>query len=265
MSIVRRAVSSLSRRTGRPELLAVVSSVARQQLHEEIGVRTILAATLARDDTYIDIGTNRGQLLAEAVRVAPQGRHRAFEPIPALAEQIRRSFPHVDCRQIALGARPETAEFCYFRKLDGWSGLKRSPEISDERGAPEFISVDVSTLDLQAGDLNPRVIKIDVEGAELAVLEGGRSLLSGTKPTVIFEHVASASALYGARSQMLWNLLAELGYAIFSADGHGPFSQTQFAANTTNVNWLARAALSSPARPSVPRAGLSAETSRPQP
>ena len=101
--------------------------------------------------------------------MAPQGPHLAFEPIPALAEQIRQSFPHVDCRQLALGARPETAEFCYFRKLDGWSGLKRSPEISDERGAPEFISVDVSTLDLQAGDLNPRVIRIDVEGAELAV------------------------------------------------------------------------------------------------
>jgi hypothetical protein len=68
MSLLRRALSSLSRRTGRPELLAAVYPLARQQLHEEIGVRTILAATLARDDTYIDIGTNRGQLLAEAVR-----------------------------------------------------------------------------------------------------------------------------------------------------------------------------------------------------
>jgi FkbM family methyltransferase len=265
MSIVRRALSSLSRRTGRPELLAAVYPLARQQLREEIGVRAILAATLASGDSYIDIGTNRGQLLAEAVRVAPQGRHRAFEPIPALAAQIRQAFPQVDCRQIALGARPETAEFCHFRKLDGWSGLKRSPEISDEQGAPEFITVDVSTLDLQVSDLNPRVIKIDVEGAELAVVEGGRSLLSGEKPTVIFEHVAAASALYGAESKMLWELLGELGYTIFSAAGDGPMSQTQFAANTTSVNWLATPALSSPLATAVAQASLSAGASRPQP
>jgi len=259
MSILRRALSSLSRRTGRPELLAAVYPLARQQLREEIGVRAILAATLARNDTYIDIGTNRGQLLAEAVRVAPQGRHLAFEPIPALAAQIRQAFPQVDCRQIALGAHPETAEFCHFRKLDGWSGLKRSLEISDEQGEPEYITVEVSTLDTEVGDLSPRVIKIDVEGAELAVLEGGRALLSRARPTIIFEHVASASALYGVQSGMLWDELAELGYAIFTAAGDGPIPRGQLGGEATTVNWLATPALSWPLRRAGDRASLSAD------
>src|SRR6185437_1518628 len=144
---LRRTMAFLGRRLGRPELLAAVYAPARQAQLEEVGIAAVLAAALGRDGTYVDVGTNRGQVLREAVRVAPNGRHIAFEPIAALAAEVRRSFPQVDCRGLAIGARREQAEFCHFRKLDGWSGLRRSREISDERGDPEFITVQVSTLD----------------------------------------------------------------------------------------------------------------------
>ncbi len=206
---------------------------------EAIGISAVLACTLRSDGTYADIGANRGQVLREAVRVAPRGRHIAFEPIPALAAGIARAFPEVDCRQKALGARAEVAEFCHFTQLDGWSGLRRCPDISDERGRPEYITVEVSTLDAELVSLTPDVIKIDVEGAELAVLQGGSSLLSRVRPVVMFEHVAQASALYGAGSEDLWDLLTELGYEIFAVTGDGPFTRSAFAASTGVVNWLA--------------------------
>jgi FkbM family methyltransferase len=174
--------------------------------------------------------------------VAPRGRHVAFEPIPTLAAEVARTFPSVDCRQMALGAAPGTAEFCHFRALDGWSGLRRSPVVSDERGDPEYISVKVSTLDAELGDLSPAVVKIDVEGAELDVLEGGRSLLTRAKPLLIFEHVASASALYEAAPVAPWDLLAELGYEVLSVTGDGPVTRAAFADDATVVNWLARPA-----------------------
>src|SRR5207237_1750533 len=143
----RRLVGALSRRLKRPELLAAVDPTARRDQREEVAIRAILASALAVDATYVDVGANRGQLLAEAVRIAPRGRHVAFEPIPELAAQVARAFPQVDCRTKALGARAETTEFCHFRALDGWSGLRRRPEISDSLGEPEFITVEVSTLD----------------------------------------------------------------------------------------------------------------------
>jgi FkbM family methyltransferase len=223
----------------RPELLAAVYPAARQALHEEIAISAVLASTLRSDSTYVDVGANRGQVLAEAVRVAPQGNHIAFEPIPALAADVARSFPGVDCRQLALGARAGAEEFCYFRALDGWSGLRRSPEITDERGDPEYITVQVSTLDAEIGELRPRVIKIDVEGAEVGVLEGARSVLSEAEPVVIFEHVASAAALYGGPSEAPWDLLSDLGYQIFTVTGAGPVTRSDFARNTSVVNWLA--------------------------
>jgi FkbM family methyltransferase len=248
MRPLRRTIGAISRRRGRPELLAAFYAGARQALREEIAIRAVLASALRSDATYVDIGANRGQILREAVRVAPRGQHIAFEPIPSLAADLAQAFPGVDCRQMALGTRSEVAQFCHFKRLDGWSGLRRSLEISDERGDPEYITVNVSTLDAEIGDVLPRVVKIDVEGAELAVIEGGRSLLSQVRPMVIFEHVAAAAALYGVTPEVLWDMLTELDYDIFSVTGDGPFTRRAFAENTRVVNWLARPSAASASR-----------------
>jgi FkbM family methyltransferase len=237
-----RVVGALSRRRGRPEWLAAVDATARLAQREAIGMSAVLACSLRGDGTYVDVGTNRGQVLREALRVAPAGRHVAFEPIPQLAREVALAFPTVDCRQKALGARPEVTEFCHFRNLDGWSGLRRSPEISDREGDPEYISVEVSTLDEEMRGTAPAVVKIDVEGAELAVLEGGRSLLAEVKPIVIFEHFSGAAALYGAPLGAPWDLLAELDYEIFAVTGEGPVTRAAFAQGEGVVNWLARPA-----------------------
>ncbi len=240
MGQTRRAVASVSRRLGRPELLAAFYPGARQALREEIAVAAVLASALRADGTYVDVGANRGQVLREAVRVAPGARHVAFEPIPGVLAELAREFPTVDCRQLAIGAEPGVAEFCHFRSLEGWSGLRRSPEISDEQGDPEMITVNVSTLDAEVRDLAPTVVKIDVEGAELGVLEGARAVLGEARPLVVFEHVAAAAGLYGTRPEAVWDLLAQLGYEIFAVTGEGPFARDSFAAERGVVNWLAR-------------------------
>ena len=237
---LRRATGALSRRLDRPELLATVYAGPRRELHEEIAIRAVLGASLAGQATYVDVGTNRGQVLGEAVRAAPQGKHIAFEPIPELAAQVNAAFPTVDCREMAIGAQAASAEFCHFKSLDGWSGLRRSPEISDERGDPEYLNVAVSTLDAQLEGIEPRVVKIDVEGAELDVLQGARTILGQARPLVIFEHVASASALYGAAPEAPYDLLVELGYEVLPITGGPPATRAEFAREAEIVNWLAR-------------------------
>jgi FkbM family methyltransferase len=242
MGLTRRGVGWLSRRLQRPEVLAAVYATAREELHEEIAIKAILASALGAESTYVDVGTNRGQVLGEAVRVAPTARHIAFEPIPALAAEVARRYPTVDCRNKAVAAEPGQAEFCHFRTMDGWSGLRRSPVVSDERGDPEYITVALSTLDVELAELTPTVIKVDVEGAELDVFAGAREVLTRAKPLLIFEHVAAASALYDAAPAAPWELLNELGYEVLTVTGDGPVARAAFAAETTVVNWLARPA-----------------------
>jgi FkbM family methyltransferase len=236
---LNRVVGAVSRRAGHPEWLAAVDRTALLAQQEALAMSAVLAATLRGDGIYVDIGANRGQVLREAVRIAPTARHVAFEPIPELAREVAAAFPDVDCRQKAVGARAGSAEFCYFRSLDGWSGLRRSPDISDAEGQPEFITVEVSTLDAELAGTDPRVVKIDVEGAELEVLEGGRELLAAARPVLIFEHVARAAELYDAEPGAPWDLLEALDYEIFSVTGEGPFTRARFAAGNGIVNWLA--------------------------
>ncbi len=238
----RRLLGAIARRSGRPELVSAFYAGARTEEQEAIGIAAVLAVRLPPAGCYVDVGTNRGQVLREAVRIAPQAQHVAFEPIPALAAEVRSEFPRVDCRALALGARPERTRFCHFTRLDGWSGLRRNPDVSDEQGAPEYFDVEVSTLDAELAGHTPDVLKIDVEGAELAVLEGGRELLARARPAVVFEHVPAASALYGYGSGELWDLLNVCGYRIMSVTGRGPFERDAFLAASGVVNWLAAAA-----------------------
>jgi FkbM family methyltransferase len=238
MSLYKRAIWGVALRTRTTHLLGAFDAEARQALREDLAMRVALASLLKSDGTYVDVGTNRGQLLRDALRIAPRGHHMAFEPIPSLAAGVAREFPTVDCRQLAIGATQEVTEFCHFTKLDGWSGMRRQPNLSDAQGGPVFIDVKVSTLDAEIGDRTPSVIKIDVEGAERAVLEGGRAVLGRARPAVIFEHVADASAMYGDPPEAPWDVLTELGYRIFSLTGDGPITRSMFT-RSPSVNWLA--------------------------
>jgi FkbM family methyltransferase len=240
-TLMRRGLGAVARRLQRPELVSAFYAGARRVEHEEIALEAVLAAALGSAGTYVDVGSNRGQVLAEAVRLAPEGRHLAFEPIPALAAELRARFPQVDCRELALGPRRETASFCHFTGLDGWSGLRRNPAIDDAQGRPEYIEVQVSTLDEELADVQPEMIKIDVEGAELGVLEGARGVLASARPMVACEHVTGAAALYGGSPGAIWDLLDGLGYRITSITGAGPYGRERFVrGEDVVVNWLAR-------------------------
>jgi FkbM family methyltransferase len=237
--IARRIIGALSRRLDRPELLAAVDRSAARDLRDSHAMASLLVATLREDSVYVDVGTNRGQLLAGAVRVAPRGRHIAFEPIPALAADVARRFPSVRCRAVAVSAAPGTASFCHFRALDGWSGLRRRPSITDEQGAPEFFDVEVVTLDAELEGLRPRLIKIDVEGAERDVLAGAATVLRHARPMLIIEHEASAAALFGATSGEIWDLLSGLDYRLFAASGVDPVARGDFGRSGETMNWVA--------------------------
>src|SRR5512137_410531 len=62
----------------------------------------VMRRCLGRDSTCVDVGCHEGLMLREMLRLAPAGRHHAFEPIPELYRKLCVAFPTVTVHGVAL-------------------------------------------------------------------------------------------------------------------------------------------------------------------
>jgi FkbM family methyltransferase len=215
----------------------------RQDRRDNEHLRAILASVLAPDACCIDVGAHRGAVLAELVRLAPHGRHLAYEPLPELAAELAARFPGVDVRNAALSDRAGERDFVRVVDDPGWSGFLERPTPS--AGAVEHVTVRTERLDdaLPEGFV-PALLKVDVEGAELEVFDGALRTFTAHRPIVVFEHGAGSADRYGTRpGDVIDRLCGRAGLRIFDLDGEGPYSAERFAAafrSGEHVNFLAR-------------------------
>ena len=59
------------------------AAVLRRNSVDELHMTAILASILRRDSCGVDVGAHSGSVTETLVRVAPDGHHLAFEPLPA--------------------------------------------------------------------------------------------------------------------------------------------------------------------------------------
>lgn len=190
----------------------------------------IMSYALSADSNCVDVGSLHGDILKQFYRFAPRGRHFAFEPIPQLGAKLRSEFPQAEVVEAALSDTTGTVPFHYVVTNPGYSGLRRRRY--DRPGEQvEVIMVQAARLD----DVLPpgvpiRLLKVDVEGAELQVFRGALRTLKSHRPYVIFEHGLGSSEYYGTTPRMVYDLLVrECGLRIFGLDGSGPMSEEELA------------------------------------
>jgi FkbM family methyltransferase len=246
-TLLRRRRRSATQSTVEPPPVPAPEPVAdwlRQDALDNANMRRLVSFLLGPEDAAIDIGSNHGALLAEMVRVAPHGRHVAFEPIPELAQELRERYPQVDVHEAAASNRTGSATFSHVRAADGWSGLRFRPLPTGGDGDPVEIEVRLEPLDEAIDpELRPVLVKIDVEGAEQQVIEGGMRTLSTHRPALLFEHGLGSANVFGTEPGHIFELLAgEAGYRIFDLDGGGPYSLDDFERSyyaAERVNYVA--------------------------
>ena len=203
----------------------------------------LLEEVLEPDSDCLDVGAHAGSILREMVRVAPRGRHVAWEPLPAFAAGLREAFPGVEVREAALGDSAGTRVFAHVLGDPGWSGFLARPTPS--QSPVEELTVTVERLDDALPDgVRPAFVKIDVEGAEEEVLLGALETLRRHRPLVAFEHGLGSADVYGTTPGRIHDLLCgQLGYEIYGLDGDGPYEVDRFAeifASGQRVNFVAR-------------------------
>jgi len=224
---VRQQVLKAARAGGFERQLRAVQAAlepreARRNRRDDDHLRLLLALALPADACCIDVGANVGAIFAAMVDAAPQGHHIAYEPLPELAAALRERFPEADVRQAALAREPGQRTF---RRVTGAHTRSGFHDAGYADGETQELTVEVQALDvsLPTGYV-PAVIKIDVEGAELEVIEGGMALLSDHRPLVALEHGGPPE-----NSRRIHRLLtAEAGLRAFDLDGDGPLDERAF-------------------------------------
>lgn len=170
---------------------AHIGSIASGNL--EVSVQEAMARHLGRGAVFYDVGANLGffSLLAAHQVGLYEGHVYAFEAAPDNAEAIRHNaqlnrIPNVTVIDKAVSSHTGVARL---QVVDdqSWSKLE---EYGAHPFTEEVIEVETVTLDdlVAAGAMPPpTVVKIDVEGAELAVLEGMRCVIEQHAPAIICE------------------------------------------------------------------------------
>ncbi|MBD2740764.1 FkbM family methyltransferase [Coleofasciculus sp. FACHB-1120] len=203
----------------------------------------IMSRVLAKDSNCIDVGCNTGDLLGQILHYSPLGFHYAFEPIPRLANRLRKKFPNVEVKQTALSDSETEATFWYVVNAPAVSSLdKECCESHIPNALMEPIIVKTQKLDdVLAPELKIHFIKVDVEGVELQVFRGASRTLKTYKPYLIFESglINSQEWVDGTLKDGKWHdsriydlLVNECGLKIFKLknwiEGLAPLSQDEF-------------------------------------
>ncbi|HEX2079709.1 MAG TPA: FkbM family methyltransferase [Longimicrobium sp.] len=150
--------------------------------------------------TVLDVGAHVGYYtLLAAVLAGESGRVHAFEPNPQNADFLRRhvrinALGNVRVEQAAVSDQAGTARFD-FGTGSGTGHLAAG-------GALEVRTIRLDDYCAEHA-LAPAAVKIDVEGAEVSVLEGARQMLERHRPVIFLSthgpeaHAASLACLRG--------------------------------------------------------------------
>ena len=180
--------------------------------------KKFLEQVLKPGGLIVDVGANIGMISIRSAKLAgPSGRVIAIEPNPNIApfckENIRlNGLENVTVFQTALGAQEGFISFHCDRSDD-------CSHVVESGG----VTVPITTLD-KIMEVEPTreidLLKIDVEGFEMTVLESAPKSLKRTQ-MIYVEVDAENYAQYGRRTTEVTELLNASGFDLFVADESG--------------------------------------------
>ncbi len=166
---------------------------------------------------FIDVGANKGDFSLVAAKISgDKGTVLSFEPEPENCGWIEKSacingYKNIFLRQIALSNENGLAPF-YLGKKTGWHTLLPN----QKRRSKKVIDVQVRTLDslLKEASFNKKIdmIKIDVEGSEIMVLQGAEETLKVNKDIVLLVDIHPRMSVI---AEEVCKFLISLGFSIF--------------------------------------------------
>ena len=151
------------------------------------------------------------------MKYAPDGRHIAFEPSVTKSKLLQNRFPAVTIYSLAVSDKAGIANFQKNFSQPGFSRLGGATTAPSANAT----TYEVNTCrldDVLLGSDRLDLIKLDIEGAELAALRGATQLINKFQPAIIFECGSEYSAAEEKldRRALYVFLTHDLNYNIFT-------------------------------------------------
>ena len=179
-------------------------------------LQKFLEKNLKKGDTVLDIGSNIGYTSILMSRlVGKDGNVYAFEPMSQNLAILHKNISLNNCKNITVidkALSDKNGEIDFFTPLNGeelsMSSMVWGNGIKDwKKQLVKTICLD-DNADLK--DLSPKLIKIDVEGAEGIVVTGMQKLIARSKPFIFIECTEKGR-------EITWTILKTLNYSCFMA------------------------------------------------
>jgi len=214
-------------------------SVISEGRYEPV-LESCLIEIAKRSESFCDVGANAGFYSVAVAKSNTRCKVTAFECNPEIRSLFERNLAlnkveTVTVSPFALSNTSGNAEF--FVPVFTGSGGGSLQDLHPEEGSAKVFTVDLRTLDSQI-DHSVELMKVDVEGSELTVLQGGINLIGDSKPTIFIELLRKWMKPFGTHPGEVGRLLSSLGYFIFELRETGVGLVSEISDSTSATNFV---------------------------
>lgn len=210
--------------------------------HYEKPLEIVLNKLLRPDSTFIDIGANIGYFSLLAARSAPEGKIVAFEPVSYLFEALEKNVAlnnivNIQPAKIAISEKNES-RLIYLSAEDntGMSSFCKPENYSGKSETVKVLSLD--SWFAGSGLSKIDIIKIDVEGNELAVLKGMKRVMEICRPHMLLEVNPETLSHFSLTPADVINFATGLSYKPFVITDSGKLIQMDNGIITETMNFV---------------------------
>ena len=200
----------------------IESTILKNGSYEsEIG--KLIAVFLKKGDVALDVGANIGlQSLRMSAIVGIEGKVYAFEPLYYLQEKLKNNLALNRADNVLLmpfALSDAESEQTYKINPNSWNQGTFSLRAGGDNGTLQTIQIKIGSQLPEISNLTKlNFIKIDVEGFELQVIYGLKTVINKHRPVIIFEYDAGYWQQAGNHIENCYDLFKDYNYQLYQVN-----------------------------------------------
>lgn len=193
--------------------------------HYEKEIGDLLKRIVKPNNVFVDLGANIGYFSLLVAHISPTSSVISFEPVTDLYQRMNDNIAlnrikNIKTVNAAVGEINEEKEL-FVSAADnlGMSSFHKPENYSGNKDKVEVVTLD--DWSKIAGLSQIDIIKLDIEGSELAALRGMKEILKEQKPVLIVEINPETLSRFGLTPYRISDFLSDLNFQGFLILEHG--------------------------------------------